>query len=391
MNPALVLAMTLWSAPVEVPPGPQPWLAAPVPGWMESLEGHRLRQVRLLDSLGQEIPYRVLEPAAETDVWFSADVRNRREIPGGYALELVNSTGELVDRLRLGLRGQEGVLEATVEAFGLDGGPGIVVQRMRLGRLGSAEQQELPLAPTDAPRLVVTTSTILAGLELSWVELRRVTRWQLHADIAEVGLRAQEGSGPEGEDVFILAQEGPAERLSALHLEIGAPTVFSRRAQVEGVQHGDGEWRPIGLTTVARLPLADGRPGITHLDIPIQRGAWSRLRVRAPRSGEAPLVVTGARATVARRWIIFPRPEAPGGLTVTRSTSVRSWSLEETARTVDPAAAGQARIGSRRATAPTPAAPQCTPGRSRLVNALFIGAAILLALLAWRVLAPRSR
>lgn len=387
---ALLLA-ALWSAPVQVAPGPEAWVATPVPGWLESVEGHRLRMVRLLDESGVEIPYRLLEPGTDPEAWFTASIRNRRETSSGHVMELLLPAGEVVDRLRLGLRGQEGVLEVAVEAFGVDGREGALVQRSRVGRLGRADQLEVALPKTDADRLVVATTTILPGLEPSWVELRRVRGWALVADATPVAMNVSESFGGEDEDLFVLSSANSTERVNAISLHVESPTVFNRRIRVEGWQRTSGDWRPIGAGSLVRLPLVDGRPGIENLEVSIQPGAYSRLRVRSDRRSEAPLRVIGASAQLARRWLVFPRPETPEDIKLVRSDQVRSWSLEEAARTIDPNAAGRAHVGPRRAeTFPEPEVEgRCPSGAFRLVNLLFVAAAVLLALLAWRVLATR--
>jgi hypothetical protein len=388
---ALLLA-ALWSAPVQVAPGPEAWVATPVPGWLESVEGHRLRMVRLQNGSGVEVPYRLLEPGTDPEAWLTANIRNRRETSSGHVMELLLPVGEVVDRVRLGLRGQEGVLEVSVEAFGVDGRRGALIQRARVGRLGDAEQTEIPLPNTDAPRLVVRTETVLAGLEPSWVELRRVPGWELEADTTPLAMAVRKEVAGENEDIFVLTPIGAVDRIHTVAFSVDAPAVFNRRVQVKGWIPGEGGWRSVGTGTLARLPMADGRPGIENLAVPIQPGAYSRIQVQAPRGSEASLRLSGAEARLARRWLLFPRPEDSEDLVLVRGDRIRSWSLEETAQRVDPEAAGRAWVGTRRAEAmpESETEGQCPAARFRLVNVLFVAAAVLLALLAWRVLADRS-
>jgi hypothetical protein len=178
-----------------------------------------------------------------------------------------------------------------------------------------------------------------------------------------------------------------ADRIDAILLEISAPAVFRRQVSVSAFTGGESGWTQIGSATLERIPLADGRPGLESLTVPVRPGVWKRLRLEEPLTSERPIEPVVARGRRHPRWILFPADA--DGLALEPRQPRRSRTLEDRPPTVDLQAVVVATIGAP-VEGGTPAGEDQAPDYGVLVNLLFVVAALLLGLLAWKLLATRS-
>ncbi len=375
MIAGMVLAAVAWTAPVSAPTHGAGWAAAPVPGWLEVVEGGDLRRVRLLDGAGDEIPYRLVDPKAQAgERWAVAEVRNLVRTPGGFACDVAGAG--LVDALKLDLDGEAGVVDVRVT----DAGGGVLVDGLRTGRLRGLEVATVPLPLTDVARLHLEATTLVPGLELRGVWARRAEAPRAVPPVATVAFTVR--AAPGRVDAWRLDPVGGPARVVRLRLEVAAPPVFRHRARVLA-STGAGSWREVGSARIERIPLADGRPGLESLVVEVRPGANSRLRLEVPAGDEAPLRLTGVVGEGAPRWLVFPVGGSEPPLRLEAGTAGRSRSLETGALPVELAAAAPAAIATRRVVpAPEPARrAQGLPW----ADLLFVAVAGLLVLLGWRV------
>jgi len=377
---ALLVAAASLTASVEVGPVAGPWAAAPVPGWLEREATAGMRRVRLLDDRGREVPYRLLDEATDLpSPWTETAVRNLRRTQDGFAFEL-ELPPEPIDALEIGLGGDGGVLAVEVTA---GDPPGTLVRGARVGRLQGVAVGRVELPVTDAGRLGLQLTALVPGLEPRRVRVHRTLR-PARERTSNVPYRAARIPGDGDRDRWRLAATGAVERIDALTLEIAAPAVLRRTVTVLAADDGDRR-RVLGRGEIARLPLADGSRGIADLRIAVSPGAWPALEVEVEHGGEAPAELVGASGAAARRWIVFPHPGAGSSLRLATDDTGRSDTLERGPLPVHPGDAAEASIGPAGGrVAPTPA--PAPPGPSATVSLLFVAAAALLGVLAWRVL-----
>lgn len=384
MIAALVLAAAVFAAPVQVADQEGPWAAAPVPGWLERETSGEMGRVRLVDGRGREVPYRLLDAASDlASPWSEAVPRNLRTTGDGFAFELDTGAGAPVDAVEIGLDGEAGVLAVTVSG----GEPhGVLTSGVRVGRVQGVTVERVDLPVTDAGRLELRLTTLVSGVEPARVRLRRTLRPPDDGD-AGVAYRAVRLPSANARDRWRLVATGDGARVDALTLDVRSPEVLRRRVAVRDPRAGNGAI--LGRGEIVRLPLADGGRGIASLRLPLVPGAWRVIEVEVERGDEAPIELTGARGEVARRWLLFPRGAGAGKLRLVSGDDRRSDSLERGPLPVLPGDAVRAAVGPPSdVTAPTPAPPPAAP--SSAVSLLFLVAAVLLGLLAWRALG-RSR
>lgn len=382
---AAALAAAVWTAAVEVSPGAGPWAAAPVPGWLELEEELDGGRVRLLDGRGNEVPYRLVDALEDAGGgWIELEAVNLRRTGDGFRFAVELPPGEIVDRLRLAVEGEEGVLAATV----LGGEPaGVLVEGVRVGRLQGAAVVEIELPATDLGRLEVELDELLPGLRPVGAALRRARPGRAD-ELPPVRYRFSAAPEVDGRSRLLLAADGPPPRIAALELEIAGPAVFRRRVTVLDRTPGEEPVTavPIGSAELVRIPLGDGRPGLETTRVPVRPGSWPRLELRAERGSEAPLEVAAVVGVVASRFIVFPRPDrASSSLRLGSGATRRSLTLERGPMTVELGAAASARIGS-----PMPAEVAVEGGADAgavWTSLLFVLVAALLGWLAWRVFA----
>lgn len=379
---ALLVAAASLTAPVAVGPAAGPWAAAPVPGWLEREVTAGMRRVRLIDDRGREVPYRLVDEATDLpSPWTETAIRNLRRTQDGFAFEL-ELPPEPIDALEIELGGDGGVLAVEVTA---GEPPGTLVRGARVGRLQGVAVGRVELPVTDAGRLGVQLTALVPGLEPRRVRVHRTLR-PARERTSDVPYRAARIPGDGDRDRWRLAATGAVERVDALTLEIAAPAVLRRTVTVVAAGDGDGDRRRVlGRGEIARLPLADGSRGIADLRIALSPGAWPALEVEIEHGGEAPAELVGASGTAARRWIVFPRPEPGRSLRLIAGDAARSDTLERGPLPVHPDDATEATVGPPdESTTPAPA--PSAAGPSAAVSLLFVAAAALLAVLAWRVL-----
>jgi len=384
MIAALLLAAASWSAPVTVPRDAAPWAAAVVPGWLEVEAEGDLRDVRLLDAAGHEVPYRLLDAAGpDPERWLTAVPANLRRTASGFAFSVEVPPGEVIDRLGLVVEGGEGVLAATIRG----GSPaGVLADAVHVGRIQGTSRLEVPLPPTDVARLEVELTVLVPGLTPTAV---RLGRRRLPARVGlppPVVYRIQPAPDEGPWSRWLLSADGPPPRIEALTVAVGEPGVFRRRVEVrtrsERETAGAGP-RTIGSGELVRVPLADGTRGLEGLQIPVRPASWPRLELRVERGAEAALELRRVVGRSAPRWILFPRPRSASRLTLVGDGRPRSRSLERGGAAVDPREAAPAEVGPRTL---APARTEAEPVRVPWVAMLFVAVAVLLAWLAWRVL-----
>jgi len=382
----LLTAAVAWSAAVSVSPGPSGWAAAPIPGWVEMTTHGDLGRVRMLDGSAVEVPYVVVDPTTRPERrWAPVVPANPVRTSSGFAFDVDNPEGWPVDTLRFAIADEgEGVAEVTIRL----GGDAVLVEGVRIGRLQKVEMLEVPLPRTDRSRLHVEVRTVVQGLEPRPEALRRMVVPATADDRRRVSFRAQ-AAPPSGiEDLWTAAASGAPVRISAVELTVAAPRVFRRQVVVEGWTRsaGGSDWREIGRGEVTRVTLADGSRGVHRSRLAVEAGAYQRLRLRVARGSEAPLELGAVRGVVARRWAMFPAPTAGGDLKLVRDDVWRSRTLEGVDMPLDPRSMARAEVGAREAGAATDD-DQTTIWRPGWMDAAFILAAGLMALLAWRIFA----
>lgn len=385
MITALVVAAATWSAPVQVPPDDGPWAAAPLTAAIEATTDGDLSHVWLTDGGGHEVPYRVVDTADVAGrTWRALTVVNRRRTAAGWRLEVEVPEGIALDALRLEMEGDGGVFDLRVLTGDDDG---IVIEGVRLGRLDGTEVLSADLPPVDRGRLSLELDSVVAGLEPLAVSGR--ARLGPRRPILAPPVELMVGARLEGPSTSRWALEPvpEADRIDAIMLEISAPAVFRRQVTVAAFTGGESGWTQIGSATLERIPLTDGRPGLENLTIPIRPGVWKRLRLEEPLTSERPIEPVVARGRRHPRWILFPADA--DGLVLAPRQPRRSRTLEDRPPTVDLQAVVVATIGAP-AEGGTPAGENKAPDYGVLVNLLFVVAALLLGLLAWKLLATRG-
>lgn len=382
MMVGLLLAAALWSAPVELPQPAGAWAAAPVPGWLEYRTFGELSRLRLLDASGREVPYRLLDAATDlTSPWRAIAALNLRRTTDGFAVSLDLAPVEPIDALEIVCTGDGGVLAAEVRG----GEPvGVLAADARVGRLQGVSVTVVGLPVTDVARLDVRLTTLVPGLEPVTFRVHRTLR-PTRAGSDRVRFRAARVPGDERSDRWRMSVVGEPSRIDGIVLEVGGPAVLRRQVVVSVPATDESRAIVLGTAEVARLPLADGRRGIEALRVPLRPGAWRTLEIAIERGGEAPLELLGASGNVARRWLVFPPPAQAAGLELVTGDTVRSDSLERGPLPVHPDDVTAAAIATP--VELVPATPTPVAGQpSTALSLLFIAAAALLALLAWRVL-----
>jgi hypothetical protein len=356
-----------------------------VPGWLEAEPDIDLGGVRLLDEEGREVPYRLVDGRGPDGArWIELEPVNLRRGESGFSFALEVPEGELVDRLRLALEGDEGVLAATV----MGGDPvGVLVREVRLGRLQGASVLELELPPSDLARLEVGLEELLPGLRPVGAALRRARPGRA-SDVPTFGYRLRPAPETDGRSRLLLSADGPPPRIEALELEVSGPAVFRRLVTVldRSPDLPPGPARTLGSAELVRLPLGDGRPGLETTRVPVRPGSWPRLELVVERGAEAPLEVAAVRGVVAPRWIVFPRSGSGAArLSLANGEQPRTRTLERGPLGLDLPLAALAEVG--------PPVPAETTGGGDVdadaswVSLLFVLAAALLGWLAWRVFA----
>jgi hypothetical protein len=377
----LLLAASLWTAPVELPADAGPWAAAPIPGDLELRTGGDFDRVRLLDARGDEVPYRIVDPARnETERWRALEVRNLRRTDGGWRLEMLVPAGVSIDALRIAFADGEGVHEAAVR--GPDGG--VVVDALRLGRLGATVVDTIDLPSVDLPRLHIELTALVGDLEPVGASGHvRSSPFESTPPAALAVTVSDPVDGPDGRS-WTLGLPTPAIRIDRLEVDVATPTVFRRTVAVHALELGDGEqqWVRVGGAVLERVPLTDGRPGLERRTVAIRPGAWRRLRLEQPDGSERPLELASVRARPRPRWLLVPTDGS--GVRLVAGDTRRSRTLEERTTPVDLARVARGRVGDPSDVA---AAPDEVPVLGGWwVTPLFLGAAVLLAWLAWRLL-----
>ncbi len=377
----LLLAASLWTATVDVPTDAGPWAAAAVPGDLELRTGGDFDRVRLLDARGDEVPYRIVDPArGEARRWHPLEVRNRRRTDAGWRLEVLLPAGASIDALRVAFADGEGVHAVTVRAPG----GGEIEDAHRLGRLGETVVDTVDLPPVDLPRLDVELNGLVGDLEPLGVSGHvRSSPFESTPPAALAVTVSDPVDGPDGRS-WTLAPPTPAVRIDRLEVDVAAPMVFRRTVEVHALELGDGEqrWVRVGGGVLERVPLTDGRAGLERLTVAVRPGAWRRLRLEQADGGERPLELASVRARPRPRWLLLPT-EGPRLRLVSGETR-RSRTLEERATPVDLARASRAHVGEPTKVA-APAGETAVLG-GWWVTPLFLAAAVLLAWLAWRLL-----
>lgn len=377
----LLLAASLWTAPVDLPDDAGPWVAAAIPGDLELRAGGDFDRVRLLDARDDEVPYRIVDPARdEAHRWHSLEVRNRRRTDVGWQLEVLLPEGTSIDALRIAFADGEGVHAVAVR--GPDGA--VVEDALRLGRLGETLVDTVDLPPVDLARLDLELTGLVGDLEPVGVSGHlRSSPFESTPPEAFAVTVSDPVDGPDGRS-WMLALPTPAVRIDRLEVDVTAPTVFRRAVEVRALELGDGEqrWVRVGGGVLERVPLTDGRRGLERLVVPVRPGAWRRLRLEQPDDSERPLELASVRARPRPRWLLLPT-EGPRLRLVSGETR-RSRTLEEQATPVDLARVSRGRIGEPSDVAAL--AGETTVLGGWWVTPLFLAAAALLAWLAWRLL-----
>jgi hypothetical protein len=377
----LLLAASLWTAPVELPAGAGAWAAAPVPGEIEIRTDGDLDRVRLLDASGDEIPYRIVDPARdEARTWRHLELRNRRRTTTSWHMEVLLPEATSLDALRIAFADGEGVHEVAVR--GPDGG--VIVDGVRVGRLGPTEVGSIELPVVDLARLDIELTRLVGDLEPVGVSGRaRRAPFESAPPVPVPATVSPPVDGPEGRR-WTLALPAPAVRVDRLELVVTAPSVFRRTVEVQALErHGDEpQWVRVGGGVLERVPLADGRPGLEQLTVPIRPGAWRRLRLAQDDGSERPLELAAVRARPRPRWLLLPADGT--GLQLVVGEVRRSRTLEDRPVPVDISQVTRASVGEPVDTAPEPEQPAGAGGA--WITPLFLVVAALLAWLAWRLL-----
>ncbi len=387
MIASFVAAALTWTALVNVPDGDGPWIVAPMPGWAESEENGFLDRVRLLDAEGIEVPFHLIDPLALEDRdWLSAQVLNRSITSNGFDLDVLTPAGITVDAIRLGVRGEEGVFEATVTT-GEGEDAATLVEGIRLGRLQDVSSLLLSLPPTDRTRLHVQLTTVLPGLEPESVGIRTTPVLRSASKATAIQMRLQPAA-PEGDiDRWILTMPHPVARIDHVAVEIVQPQILRRRIRVQTWHETTTfqGWKQIGTAELIRVPLADGHTGLEQLEVDLPPAVYPRLRLEIERGAEAPIALSAVRARPAPRWILFARQTEVRGLQLARTDERRSFTLERGPIPIDPSMVTIASTGPRQE-AEASLDESSGSKRNITVDLLFVAAALLLAFLAWRVL-----